>query len=90
MTLSEQQREDKVLRFTLMGKVATYLSNRARFAEAEPLYQQILTIRKKALGLHHPKTNTTRTAYTHLLRELGRMEEAIAIESQRSGATIEF
>ncbi|MBV9616533.1 MAG: tetratricopeptide repeat protein, partial [Ktedonobacteraceae bacterium] len=50
--------------------------------EALSLYQQALTIREKALGLHHPHTNATRTAYTHLLRELGREEEAVMIENQ--------
>jgi tetratricopeptide (TPR) repeat protein len=50
--------------------------------EALSLYQRALTIRKLALGSHNPKTNETRTAYVHLLRELDYIEEAIAIESQ--------
>ncbi len=50
--------------------------------EALELYQQALTIREQALGLQHPKTNTTRTAFTHLLRELGRIEEAETVEAQ--------
>ncbi|MBV9232234.1 MAG: tetratricopeptide repeat protein [Chloroflexi bacterium] len=50
--------------------------------EALSLYQQALTIREKALGSCHPHTKTTRTAYTQLLCELGREEEAATIENQ--------
>jgi tetratricopeptide (TPR) repeat protein/transcriptional regulator with XRE-family HTH domain len=57
--------------------------------EALSLYQQALTIREKALGPHHPKTNVTRTAYVQLLRELGRVEEALIIENQTSESVIE-
>jgi tetratricopeptide (TPR) repeat protein len=50
--------------------------------EALSLYQQALMMREQALGLHHPKTDATRTAYTQLLRELGRVEEAAIVEAQ--------
>jgi tetratricopeptide (TPR) repeat protein len=76
--------------------IADTLYHLARFhqlqkhtTEALSLYQQALTIREKALGPQHPKTNATRTAYTNLLRELGREEEAMAIENQVVEITIE-
>ena len=57
-------------------------------AEALSYYQQALTIREQALGLHHPKTNATRTAYTTLLRELGQENQTLAIENQTLEAAI--
>ena len=55
---------------------------RQQMTEALSLYQQALTIREQALGFHHLKTDATRTAYVHLLRDLGRVEEAAVVELQ--------
>ncbi|MFY9584464.1 MAG: tetratricopeptide repeat protein [Candidatus Acidiferrales bacterium] len=38
----------------LLNDAGFYLSERARYGEAEPLYQRALGIREKALGLEHP------------------------------------
>ncbi len=51
-------------------------------AEALSLYQQALALYEGTLGPRHPKTRATHTAYTHLLRDLGRMDEAAALEDQ--------
>ena len=37
----------------LLVKTGVCLKERARYAEAEPLYQQALTIRESTLGLEH-------------------------------------
>ncbi len=68
---------------------ACYHQLQQHSTEALSFYQQALTIREKALGPRHPKTNATCTAYTNLLRELGREEEAIATENQILESTIE-
>ena len=49
--------------------------------KALSLYQQALTIYDQTLGPQHPKTNSTRIAYTHLLREMGHVEEAVTVET---------
>jgi tetratricopeptide (TPR) repeat protein/transcriptional regulator with XRE-family HTH domain len=50
--------------------------------DALSLYQQALAIRERTLGSHHPKTDITRRAYAHLLREMGRVEEAMSLEDR--------
>ena len=54
VTLSDQWGEEGPERATLMSHVATYLSSRVRFAEAESLFQRALRIREHALGPEHP------------------------------------
>jgi tetratricopeptide (TPR) repeat protein len=72
-----------------LHQLAHFHQQQQHSSEALSYYQQALTIREKALGLHHPNTNATRTAYTNLLRELGREEEAIATENQASETVME-
>jgi tetratricopeptide (TPR) repeat protein len=54
LTWHTAETEETVLRATLMCHVASYLSNRARFAEAEPLFAQARGIAEQALGQKHP------------------------------------
>ncbi len=54
VTLSDQWGEQVPECATLMSHVATYLSSRTRFAEAESFFQRALRIREHALGPEHP------------------------------------
>lgn len=60
----------------LSNEVAFHLENRARYAEAEPLYQQALEIRKEVSGEKHPATATCLNNLADLYRVQGRYEEA--------------
>jgi hypothetical protein len=53
---------------------------RQRTVEALTLYQQALALYRLMLGPHHPKTRATRSAYIQLLQDLGRGDEATAVE----------
>ena len=44
----------------LKNETGFHLYNRARYAEAEPLYVQALTMFEKMLGVNHPNTRTVR------------------------------
>ncbi len=52
------------------------------YAEAEPLYQQSLTIYEKALGPEHPDVAKSLENYAALLRETGRADEAAEMEAR--------
>jgi tetratricopeptide (TPR) repeat protein len=43
----------------LLNKAGSYLHERGRYTEAEPLYQRALAIREKALGPEHPDVATS-------------------------------
>ncbi len=45
----------------LLTEIATYLQDRARYAEAAPLYQQALLIREQLLGSEHSDVATSLT-----------------------------
>jgi hypothetical protein len=66
----------------LLDASASYLSDRARYAEAEPLYQRALHIREQSLGPDHPLTQTVRRNYARLLRAMKREGEARTLEEQ--------
>ena len=51
---SEDLRVPEAVR--LLNKAGWYLYDRARYAEAEPLYRQVLAIREQAMGPDHPDT----------------------------------
>ncbi len=74
--------EDKVLRFTLMSNVATYLLNRARFAEAESLYRQALAIGEQELGLEHALIADVLHGLAVLYSDQGKYEEAKPLHRQ--------
>ena len=47
-----------------------------RYADADPLYQRVLAIRKAALAPKHPDLATSLKNYAALLRQTGRSAEA--------------
>jgi tetratricopeptide (TPR) repeat protein len=60
----------------LLNKTGCYLDDRARYSEAEPLYQQALSIREQQLGPDHPNTATTLNNLAVLYRSQGKYEQA--------------
>jgi len=60
----------------LMNRLGLYLNERARFAEAEPLYRRVLEIDERAFGAEHPDVATDLNNLASLLDETGRFEEA--------------
>jgi tetratricopeptide (TPR) repeat protein len=63
-------------------------NNQGRYSEAEPLFQRALAIQEKALGPDHPNTATFLENYTALLRQMGRHEEATAVEARARPAKL--
>jgi tetratricopeptide (TPR) repeat protein len=59
----------------LLDRLATLYQEQGRYAEAEPLYQQALTILVESLGPQHPNTKTVSGNYLSCLVEMGREEE---------------
>ncbi|HTK06848.1 MAG TPA: FxSxx-COOH system tetratricopeptide repeat protein [Ktedonobacteraceae bacterium] len=53
ITLSEEWSIDETLHITLMNNVATYLSKRAHYTEAEPLFLRALSLGEQVLGPEH-------------------------------------
>jgi tetratricopeptide (TPR) repeat protein len=53
ITLSEQWKEDVVLRITLMSRVAKYLLNRSRYTEAEALLLRAVHVGEQVQGSQH-------------------------------------
>jgi hypothetical protein len=49
----------------LLNEAGCYLSERAQYAAAEPLYRRALAIREKALGPEHPGTAEASTTWRH-------------------------
>jgi tetratricopeptide (TPR) repeat protein len=64
--------------------LALLYSVQGKYAEAEPLYQRALAIREQQFGRQHPYTVDTRTRSAHLLRAIGRHEEADLLEASPS------
>jgi tetratricopeptide (TPR) repeat protein len=60
----------------LLYKTASYLSDRAEYGEAEPLYLRALAIYEKALGPTHLETATCLNRLAMLYTRQGRYEEA--------------
>jgi len=59
----------------LSNRVGYYLYERARYAEAEPLYQQSLGSWEKALGPEHPSVATSLNNLAELYRAQGKYAE---------------
>jgi tetratricopeptide (TPR) repeat protein len=77
----------------LLNSGASYLDDRARFAEAEPLYGRSLAIWEKALGADHPDVATSLNNLASLYLNQGRLAEAeplyersLAIQEKALGA----
>jgi tetratricopeptide (TPR) repeat protein len=60
----------------LLNESGRYLDRRARYGEAEPLYQLALAIKEKALGPDHPSTATSLNNLAGLHDDQGRYVEA--------------
>jgi tetratricopeptide (TPR) repeat protein/DNA-binding CsgD family transcriptional regulator len=60
----------------LLNQTAYYLTERARYAEAEPLYQRSLTIRERVLGPEHSDVATSLNNLAVLYERQGRYAEA--------------
>jgi tetratricopeptide (TPR) repeat protein len=54
----------------------------SRYAEAERCYQQALQMYQKVLPAGHPSTIIALKSYAYLLRQMGRENEAIALETR--------
>lgn len=64
---------------SLLCKAADYLSDRAQYKQAEPLYERALLIRENALGPMHPEITDPLHHLGLLYREQGRYAEAKAL-----------
>ena len=60
----------------LLYQSASYLRNRARYTEAEPLYLRALRIWEQRLGSEHPDLATPLNGLANLYREQGKYAEA--------------
>jgi tetratricopeptide (TPR) repeat protein len=76
----------------LLYETASYLQDRARYGEAEPLYQRALQIREQQLGPEHPDVATSLTGLASLYSQQGRYGEveplyqrALQIREQQLG-----
>ncbi len=76
ISLNKQCDENEVSYIALMSHVATYLSNRAYYAQAEQLYQRALQIGENVLGSESPLVAEALYGLAHLYREQGEYEEA--------------
>jgi hypothetical protein len=56
----------------LLNQTAVYLTRRAQYPQAEPLYQRALAIREQRLGPEHPDTVSIREHYYAFLRDMQR------------------
>jgi tetratricopeptide (TPR) repeat protein len=60
----------------LLLETGSYLDDRARYTEAEPLYQRSLAIREKSLGPGHPDVAFPLNGLANLYQEQGKYKEA--------------
>jgi tetratricopeptide (TPR) repeat protein len=72
----EQESINIVDAASLLNRTGYYLNDRARYAEAEPLYQRALSIREQQLGPDHPDTATSLNNLAPLYRNQGKYEQA--------------
>ena len=67
---------------SLLHQTALYLYDRAQYKEAEPLYQDALRIKQKALPPEHPSTAATMHELARLYQAQGRYAEAEPLYQQ--------
>ncbi len=60
----------------LLNQTAFYLNERARYADAEPLYQRALRINEQALGADHPQVALNLNNLAHLYNTQGKYADA--------------
>jgi tetratricopeptide (TPR) repeat protein len=63
-------------RTTLMGRLATHLSAKALYGEAEPLYRRALQIDEASFGTDHPRVAVLLNNLSQLLQDTNRLVEA--------------
>jgi tetratricopeptide (TPR) repeat protein len=69
----------------LFNQAGLFLTERARYAEAEPLYQRALRIWEKALGPEHPDVATSLNNLAELCRAQGKYAEAEPLHQRALG-----
>ncbi|MGD0128556.1 MAG: FxSxx-COOH system tetratricopeptide repeat protein [Terriglobia bacterium] len=69
----------------LFNKAGYYLQERARYSEAEPLYQRALGIREKVLGPEHPGVATSLNNLAELYYAQGKYSEAEPLHERALG-----
>ena len=60
----------------VLQKAANYLTHRARYEQAEPLYQRALCIEKRIWGPAHPRTANPLCGLAYLYYEQGKYQQA--------------
>jgi tetratricopeptide (TPR) repeat protein len=90
--LVEDSGLDSVAAARLLNQGGYYLNGRARYAEAEPLFQRALAIEERGMGPDHPDTATGLNNLALLYKSQGRYGEAeplyrraLAIREKASG-----
>ena len=76
ITFNGLRREDEVQRVTLMIYIARYLTSRAYYSKAEPIYQQALNIAEYTLGAENPLVAEALYGLADLDRVQGKYELA--------------
>jgi tetratricopeptide (TPR) repeat protein len=89
----EQESIDIADAADLLNRTGYYLDDRARYAEAEPLYQRALQIREQQVGAQHPDTAQSLNNLAALYWNQGKYEQAeplyqraLQIREQQVGA----
>lgn len=77
----QQMAPEHLVTGEVLRDFADFQQSQDRPIEAARLYQRALLIQEHALGPDHPSTNETRKRLRALLLELGRTEEAIALDA---------
>lgn len=75
----EADPQDLALHISLMSRVGLYLSKRARYEEAEPLFTSAISLAEQALGDSHPLLAAAVFGLTELYREQGCYADAIPL-----------
>ena len=65
-----------------LNNLAFLYKTQGKYAEAERLLLRTLKILEQSVGGEHPNTKHVRKNYAGVLRELGREEEAAALEAE--------
>ena len=82
---------------TALNNLATIYDNTGRYSEAEPLFEEALSIRRRLLGADHPDTAVSLNNLAGLYRIQGRyddaeplFEEALSIRARVGGGSSEY
>lgn len=74
VTIAKEINSEKTKYVTLIDKYASFLSDYAKYDEALSCYIELLTIRERILGQHHPETATTLNIIGSICRYKGEYE----------------